>query len=56
MFFISNNIVLFIFSGSIRQIMEEVRPSGLEEPLVVYILYQVLVGLGYLHKQDHLHR
>ena len=42
--------------GSIRQIMEELSPGGLNEPLVVYILYHVLVGLEYLHKQERAHR
>uniref|UniRef100_A0A7S4HTZ8 Protein kinase domain-containing protein n=1 Tax=Vannella robusta TaxID=1487602 RepID=A0A7S4HTZ8_9EUKA len=41
---------------SIRQIMEELSPGGLTEPLVVYILYHVLVGLEYLHKQERAHR
>jgi len=41
---------------SIREIMEELSPQGLSESLVVYILYHVLVGLEYLHKQERVHR
>lgn len=41
---------------SIRQIMEELSSGGLEEPLVIYILYYVLVGLQYLHKSERAHR
>eukprot|EP01025_Chloroclados_australasicus_P017434 TRINITY_DN18901_c0_g1_i1.p1 TRINITY_DN18901_c0_g1~~TRINITY_DN18901_c0_g1_i1.p1 ORF type:complete len:778 (+),score=135.98 TRINITY_DN18901_c0_g1_i1:129-2336(+) len=49
-------VMPFMSGGSILNIIKYEYPSGLPEPLIAYILREVLKGLEYLHKNNTIHR
>ena len=49
-------IIQYFECGSVRSILNKQFPGGFPEPIVGYILGEVLCGLKYLHLQHYLHR
>lgn len=49
-------VMEYLGGGSCLDLIKELRPKTLEEPVIAEILYQVVNGLAYLHSNGKIHR